>query len=125
MKEKDALGHFEQLVLTAVISTGKKAYPVTIRDVVARMDRRDINLGSVYITLARLEDKGYVRSRLGASTAERGGRPKRFYRILASGERALAESFETLDRLKAAVKTSWRFVKWQEEPLEGLTPETS
>jgi DNA-binding PadR family transcriptional regulator len=122
MKEKDALGHFEQLVLTAAMSIGKAAYPVTIRDAVARMDRREINLGSVYITLDRLEDKGYLQSRLGESTPERGGRPKRFYRVLAAGERALAESFQASDRMKAEAEPSWRFVKWHnKEPLEDMS----
>jgi DNA-binding PadR family transcriptional regulator len=119
MKQKDPLGHFEQLVLSAVLSLGRNAYPVTIHDAVNRTDQREVSLGSVYITLERLEGKGYLQSRLGDPTPERGGRPKRFYRVLAAGERVLAEAFEATDRMRANVKDSWRFVKWlQKEPLQ-------
>ena len=47
-------------------------------------------LGGVYTALMRLEAKGYVVSREGEPTAQRGGRRRRLYRVTAHGQRALA-----------------------------------
>jgi len=100
MPRQDSLGLFEQLVLTAVIRLGGNAYGVTIHDKVSRMSApRSVSLGSVYVTLDRLEDKGYISSRLSDPTPERGGRSKRCYAVNATGERALQESAVTARRM--------------------------
>src|SRR5262245_8566541 len=49
-----------------------------------------------YATLDRLEVKGFVRSRLGEPTTERGGRAKRFFRVTARGMRAVSATHEAL-----------------------------
>jgi len=87
MKKSDALGQFEQLVLASVLVLGQQAYGVTIFEKVGEMAERPVKIGSVYITLDRLEDKGMVSSWLSDPTAERGGRAKRCYRLEALGER--------------------------------------
>jgi len=71
------LGEFEQVVLLAILRLGDDAYAVTIRDEILQCTGRDVSRGSIYITLDRLETKGYLRSRLADSTPERGGRAKR------------------------------------------------
>ena len=43
--------------------------------------------------------KGYVGSRLGSPTPERGGRRKRFYHLLPSGRAALAASLAAIRRM--------------------------
>jgi DNA-binding PadR family transcriptional regulator len=58
-----------------------------------------VSLGAVYVTLDRLEDKGFVASLLSDPTPERGGRAKRIYRLEALGERALQESAATAKRV--------------------------
>src|ERR1700748_847913 len=74
------LGHFEQLVLSAVTSLRGNAYGGTIHAKVSELAGRSVNLGSIYVTLDRLQDKGLVTSWFGAPTPERGGKPKRYYR---------------------------------------------
>ena len=64
---------------------GTAAYAVAIRDEIRARTAQDVSLGSVYITLRRLERKGLLRSRLGDPTPERGGRAKRFYTLTRSG----------------------------------------
>lgn len=108
MKRTDALGQFEQLVLAAVLALGERAYGVTIYEKAADMAERPVKIGSVYITLDRLENKRYLASRLADPTPERGGRPKRYYRMLAAGERALRESLDTARRIEDTVEGSWR-----------------
>ena len=46
--------------------------------------------GTVYVTLQRMEEKGYVASRLEDAPLEAGGLPRRVYRPTALGRRVLA-----------------------------------
>jgi len=45
--------------------------------------------GTIYVTLGRMEEKGYVRSRLEDPPAEEGGLPRRLYEPTALGRRVL------------------------------------
>src|SRR5438045_9765114 len=108
MAKPDALGNFEQLVITAILSLREDAYGVTIHAKVAELARpKAVSLGAVYVTLDRLEDKGLVSSWLSDPTPERGGRAKRCYRLEALGERALDESAATAKRLWDGVVDVW------------------
>ena len=86
------LGEFEQAVLLAIIRLGGRAYGVPIRRDLSQRLQRDVSFGAVYTTLERLESKGLLSSWLGEATAERGGRAKRYYKVEARAERALAEA---------------------------------
>jgi DNA-binding PadR family transcriptional regulator len=100
MAKTDSCGQFEQLVLTAILTLGDDAYGVTIhRKVEALSKPKSVTLGAVYVTLDRLEDKGFLSSWLSEPTAERGGRAKRCYKVEAAGERALRESMATAQRI--------------------------
>jgi DNA-binding PadR family transcriptional regulator len=95
----ETLGELEQLVLLAVLQVGSEAYGVPVQEEIQRRARRDLTLGTIYKTLTRLEAKGLVDSRVGAPTAERGGRAKRFYTVTAVGRRAIRNSLATLRRM--------------------------
>jgi PadR family transcriptional regulator PadR len=100
MGRQDSIGQFEQLVLTAILTLRDRAYGVTIHSKVEELSRpKTVVLGAIYVTLDRLEDKGFVASWLSDPTPERGGRSKRFYRLEALGERALEESAVTAKRI--------------------------
>ena len=90
------LGEFEQLVLLSLTRLGQDAYGVPIADDIGARTGREISLGAVYKTLERLEDKGFVASRIGEPKPERGGRRKKHYRIAAAGQRALRQSMAAL-----------------------------
>ncbi len=99
------LGEFEQLVLIALIRLGHEAYGVTLCDEIAGRARRAVSLGAVYKTLDRLETKGLVASRLGEPTAERGGRRKKHFKVLAAGQRALKQSLTSLRRMTEGLES--------------------
>jgi len=99
----DGLGEFEQLVLLALVRLGDEAYGVTVHEQLERRAGRDVALGAVYKTLARLEAKRLVAARLGKPTAERGGRRKRHYQVTSLGRRALSRSLATLKRMTAGL----------------------
>lgn len=50
---------------------------------------RQLKRGTVYVTLGRMEDKGYVTSRLEDAPPRAGGLPRRIYRPTPLGRRVL------------------------------------
>lgn len=101
------LGEFEQLVLLALVRQGEDGYGVSICQDLTDRTGRDVSLAAVYKTLERLETKGFVGSRVGEPTAQRGGRRKKFYRLLAPGERALKSSLAALRRMTEGLGTGF------------------
>jgi PadR family transcriptional regulator, regulatory protein PadR len=108
MAKPDSLGQFEQLVMTAILTLRAGAYGVTIHSKVEELAHpKSVSLGAIYVTLDRLEDKGFVVSWLSEPTVERGGRSKRCYRLEALGERALQESAVTAKRIWDSIAEVW------------------
>lgn len=99
MTKSGYLGEFEQVVLLAVARLGEAGYGTTIRREIERRTGRQVTVGAVYATLARLEEKGYVGSWVGRATSKRGGRSKRHYRVEPAGEEALAVTRKMLERM--------------------------
>jgi PadR family transcriptional regulator PadR len=96
MSRREFIGGFELLVLLALVRLGDEAYGVTIARAIEESSKREVAVGSVYITLGRLERKGFVSSRLGEPTAARGGRAKTYFRITAAGLREVRQARNTL-----------------------------
>jgi DNA-binding PadR family transcriptional regulator len=53
----------------------------------------------LYTALERLEAKGYLTSRMGEPTDERGGKPRRYFTVTALGLRALKTTHAALANL--------------------------
>lgn len=104
----DRLGGFEELVLLVVAGLRGAGYGVTIQEQLEAETGQLISVGAVYATLDRLERKGGVSSRLGPATAERGGRPKRLFRVTAAGSAALAETRRVRQSLWKAIDAGAR-----------------
>ena len=114
MNNAPSIGQFEQLVLTAVLSLREQAYGVSIQSRVAELAApKAVSLGAVYVTLDRLEDKGFVTSWLSDPTPERGGRAKRCYQLQALGERALRQSAESIHRMHEVLSEAWGDRRWK------------
>jgi DNA-binding PadR family transcriptional regulator len=89
----EVLGDFEQLVLFSILRLGDGTYGALIRRDIETRTGRDLAISSVYVTLGRLELKGYVRTYVGEPTAERGGRRRRHVAMLPAGRRAAAQAY--------------------------------
>src|SRR3954466_13735830 len=96
MATREFLGGFELLVLLALIRLGEEAYGVPISEAIEESSGKNVAIGSVYITLERLESKGLVSSRLGEPTPERGGRAKTYFKVTAKGLREVRAAQRTL-----------------------------
>jgi DNA-binding PadR family transcriptional regulator len=103
MARREFLGGFELLVMLALIRLGDEAYGVPISEAIEHSSGRPVSVGSVYVTLNRLETKGLVASRLGEPTAERGGRAKTYFRVTARGLRGVQQAQRTLTALWTGV----------------------
>jgi PadR family transcriptional regulator len=88
------MGQFEFEVLTVVARLREKAYGVAIWDDLQEQHGRKVTIGALYTALGRLERKGFLSSRLGDPTPERGGRAKKFYRLEATGVTAMTQHRE-------------------------------
>jgi PadR family transcriptional regulator PadR len=99
MGGRDGLGEFEHVVALALLRLEDRAYGVTVRQEIESRTKREVSIGAVYATLDRLEAKGYVKSRRGDPTPERGGRSKRFFRITPKGAAAVNRTQRALQRM--------------------------
>jgi DNA-binding PadR family transcriptional regulator len=113
MARTDSVGQFEQLVLTAVLTLETNAYGVTIHKKVEELSApKSVTLGAIYVTLDRLEDKGFLSSWLTEPTAERGGRAKRCYKVEPGGQQALKDAMRTARRMLSELATGKRSKAW-------------
>ena len=106
---KEYLGEFEELVLTMVGILQEEAYGNAVIKEIKEQVNREVSLAAAHVTLYRLEDKGYVKSRVGGATKTRGGRRKRIFTITSAGLsmlRAMKEDRVQLWKLIPQLKTS-------------------
>jgi PadR family transcriptional regulator, regulatory protein PadR len=112
VRDRPPLGEFELLVLLAVLQAGDEAYGSTILQELQRRADRAIARGALYVTLDRLESKGYLSSRTGEPAPSRGGRPRRYYTVRPIGLTLLRRSLDALGRmhqgLALGLKHPWR-----------------
>ena len=89
------LGDFEQLVLLGVsrLERQNSAYGAAIRQEIHARSGRDVSINAVYTTLDRLESKGFLKSRVGDPTPQRGGRRRKFYALRPAGIAALRQAY--------------------------------
>jgi PadR family transcriptional regulator PadR len=103
------LGEFEQMLLLAIMRLEGDAYGVRLMEELESRIGRKVSRGSVYVTLDRLEDKGWIVSETSSARPERGGRPRRIVRVTPEGLKALRKSREALltlwDGLEEALDT--------------------
>jgi DNA-binding PadR family transcriptional regulator len=90
------LGEFEQMLLLTVMRLDDDAYGVRIMAELEERVGRRVSRGSVYVTLDRMEDKGWIVSESAPAQSGRGGRPRRIVRVTPEGVDALRKSREAL-----------------------------
>ncbi len=96
---RNFLGEFEQIVLLAMARAGEGAYAVSIHDEILQTTGRSVSIPAVYVTLSRLDKKGFVASWMGDPSPTRGGRAKRYFKLSNRGCEVLEQSRAVLDRL--------------------------
>jgi DNA-binding PadR family transcriptional regulator len=74
----------ESLILELLVH-GEQMYGLQL----VAASRRRLKRGTVYVTLGRMEEKGYITSRLEDPPPKAGGLPRRVYQPTALGRRVL------------------------------------
>ena len=90
------LGEFEHIVMAAVLRLDGEAYGTRIIQEIEDATGTRVKSGSLYITLDRLEAKGYVTSRVADPEPGRGGRPKRYMTVTPAGLRILKQARDVM-----------------------------
>ncbi|UZR96335.1 PadR family transcriptional regulator [Chondrinema litorale] len=88
-----SLGEFEELVLLTVAAQHDQAYGVSIMESLEKKLQKKINVSAIHVALKRMEEKGFIQSRYGGITNDRGGRRKKFYVITAFGKQVLDNQY--------------------------------
>ena len=71
--------------LLSILVDGER-YGLDIRNEYKNRFGRTLHLGPLYVSLDRMEDKGWLKSRMGESGPHRRGRRKKYYCITALGK---------------------------------------
>lgn len=106
MTKGNYLGEFELVVLLALARLNQPASGMPIYDEICATTGRDVSVHSVYVTLARMEKKGYVAAGAGGvpGGGGTGGRARKCYELLPAGASALQRSREMYDSLWAGIR---------------------
>ena len=101
--DRSYLNDLEQLLLLSVLRLGEEANGGAIRTDLMETAGRSVAVATIYVALARLEERGYVSSWMADPTPVRGGKAKRYYAVEPAGREALSETRAALDRMWSGV----------------------
>src|ERR1700730_4662518 len=93
-------GTLDLLILRTLLTGPMHGWAISDRIQHISQDVLQVNQGSLYPALHRLEHQGWIKAEWGVSEL---GRRARFYRLTASGRKQLELETEHWDRLTAAI----------------------
>lgn len=97
------LGNFEELVMHLVGIMYYKAYSVSIAEEYHRQTGKSVNISAIHTVLYRLEEKGFLKSRMGESEDMRGGKRKRLFYLTPAAKEALDQLASFRQQLRSQI----------------------
>lgn len=97
---RHSMGEFEHLVMVAVLRLGTGGYGVSVIEEIEARTGRDVSQAAAYLTLKRLEEKGWLRGRREEGDEGRGNRERRCFEVTREGR-------ERLERSRAELSSMW------------------
>lgn len=94
----------EEQILIAMCRLGGKSHGPALLEKLTELTGKAMVYGTLYNSLEYLIRKGYIESRRGDPTPERGGKAKSIYRITDSGREALLDTRRMHERLWDGLK---------------------
>jgi DNA-binding PadR family transcriptional regulator len=88
------LSRQEEIVLLSILRLKDNAYGISIREFISKITGKYWSIGSIYVPLDRLLDKGFVEYYYKNDTNKKGGRKRRFYKLSQDGMKALEDIFQ-------------------------------
>jgi DNA-binding PadR family transcriptional regulator len=104
MSPDSPLGEFEITVLLAVLTLDDDASGVRVLESIGKRTGRSVARGAVYVTLDRLADKKLLTARVDRATPERGGHPRRTFKVTPAGLAHLRRSLQMIERMTAGLE---------------------
>ena len=98
------LSKVEEHLMLAILRLHPNAYGVSIRDLIEERTGTRYSFGTIYAALDRLEEKGFIKSRQGEPTAERGGKAKLYFTVTAAGQTTLEQSLMATSSLRKGLQ---------------------
>lgn len=92
---RSVLGEFEHQVMLTLIRLSGESYSVDLVGELEARTGREFVVSAVFVALARLEEKGLLRSRMVTPDAGQGGHARRYFAVTEQGMEALRESRRT------------------------------
>ncbi len=93
------LTRLEELFLLAILQLDEAACLDTMRRYLLQHTGKDWAFGSLFVSLAKLERSGLVRTRYGAPRGGRGGKAIKYYAVTSEGLSALAAAKKVHDEM--------------------------
>jgi transcriptional regulator len=93
-------GTLDLLILRTLLAGARHGWSISERIQQLSQDVLQVNQGSLYPALHRIEQQGWIRSSWGVSEL---GRRARFYELTAAGRKQLGDETEQWTRFAAAV----------------------
>ena len=81
MGSRERFGELEEQVVLALLRLDGESYAVPVAEELERLTGREVSPATAYMIMRRLESQGLATSRVGTPDPERGGRPRRFYKV--------------------------------------------
>ena len=78
---RSRFGELEEQVVLALLQLGGESYAVPVAEELRGRAGREVSPATVYMVMRRLEAQSFLTSRVGTSDPDRGGRPRRYYRV--------------------------------------------
>lgn len=97
------LGELEEMILLIVGVLFDDAYGVAIQEEMKTRCGRRATISTIHVALHRLEEKGFLESRLDGATTERAGRRKLLFRVTRAGQKAMAAMRDQRNELWKAI----------------------
>ncbi len=88
-----------EMILISILRLGDNAYLVTLLDLLNQITKKKWTIGNLFVALEKLEEKGYISSRLGEPKKKKGGRAIKFYTVTGYGIKALQTVRSAQDQL--------------------------
>lgn len=104
------LGEFEQLVLLAILQLDDDAYGPAISRMLEETLGREVSRGALYSSLARLEDKEFVRWTVEAASSDRGGSRNRRFSVTELGLETLRDARDAFLTLSEGLESKFEQV---------------
>ena len=97
------LSRADEILMVSIACLGKEAFSTRILEEVQSRGGKRITVGSLWVSLDQLTEKGFVRKKPAPAESRRGGRPRVYYRLSPKGVRILA-------RMRTFQKELWKGV---------------